>query len=168
MWLTFGWHVADMWLTCDWHMAYIKHNFEKWPELVSEFKWVKKWLLERLSPLKTPSIMATSFCWHVTDMWLKCGWHVADMWLTCGRNCIVQGGRGITEIFLGLESYFFCYLVAHAKFHYPRTTPSGRKVTGLEERREEKNTVNSGHYVLPSTPKGSARITSHTCLQKKR
>ena len=40
----------------------------------------------------------------------------------------------------------------------PTTTPSGRKVNGGErrEREEEKNNVNSGHYILPATPKGSA------------
>ena len=34
------------------------------------------------------------------------------------------------------KSSFFCYLKLHAKFHNPRTTPSGRKVCGGEE--EEK------------------------------
>ena len=41
---------------------------------------------------------------------------------------------------------FVCEL--EAKFHNPRTIPSVRKVnTG---RREEKNAVKSGHYVLPA------------------
>ena len=37
-------------------------------------------------------------------------------------------------------------------------TPSGRKVTW--QRKEKKKAVNSGHYVLPATPMGSA----HTLL----
>ena len=46
----------------------------------------------------------------------------------------------------------------HAKFQNPRTIPSGRKVTGGEKKKgERKKTINSGHYVLPATPKGSAR-----------
>ena len=43
---------------------------------------------------------------------------------------------------------FFCELEPHAKFHDPRTTPSGRKVkTPEEERRRENNAINIGHYV---------------------
>jgi hypothetical protein len=52
-----------------------------------------------------------------------------------------------------------CNLKLHAKFHNPRTTSSGRKVTGSEEKEErkrEKKPVNNGHRVLLATPKGSA------------
>ena len=43
-----------------------------------------------------------------------------------------------------------------------RTTPSGRKDEKKEEKRErEKNIGNSGHYVVPAMPKGSA----HTSLR---
>ena len=35
---------------------------------------------------------------------------------------------GGVQSFLNLKSYFFCELKPHAKFRYPRTTPSGRKV----------------------------------------
>ena len=46
----------------------------------------------------------------------------------------------------------------HAKLKNPRATPSGIKVnTGEKER--EKQADNSGHYVLPAMPKGSARIS---------
>ena len=38
------------------------------------------------------------------------------------------------------------------------TIPSGRKVTGAEEKKK-KNTVNSWHYVLPAMPKGSTRTS---------
>jgi hypothetical protein len=38
-------------------------------------------------------------------------------------------------------------------------TPSGRKVTRSEEERKNNNAVSSGHYILPATPKGSARTS---------
>jgi hypothetical protein len=39
---------------------------------------------------------------------------------------------------IGLESYYFCKLGAHAKSRNPTTTPSGRKGIG-EERRKKIN-----------------------------
>ena len=43
---------------------------------------------------------------------------------------------------------FCCDLKPHATFQKPRTTPSGRNVTGGEEKEEkEKNAINSGHSV---------------------
>ena len=38
------------------------------------------------------------------------------------------------QFFLHIESYFVCELKPHAKFQYPRTAASGRKVTGGRER----------------------------------
>ena len=35
------------------------------------------------------------------------------------------------------KSYFLCDLKPHAKFENPRTTPSGKKVTGGERKREK-------------------------------
>ena len=40
--------------------------------------------------------------------------------------------------FVHPKSYFFCDLKLRAKFHNPRTTPSGRKVCGGEEEEKEK------------------------------
>ena len=53
-------------------------------------------------------------------------------------------------------------LEAHAKYQNPRATISWRKVAWGEERKRKSggNTVNTGHYVLSATPKGSA----HTSL----
>ena len=51
-----------------------------------------------------------------------------------------------------LKILFFCELKPHIQFQNPRTTPSGRKVTQSERKKEErKNAVNSGHYILSAT-----------------
>jgi hypothetical protein len=42
----------------------------------------------------------------------------------------------------------------NAKFQNRRTTLTGRKVTGSEERRKRKNTINRDHYTLPATVHG--------------
>jgi hypothetical protein len=54
------------------------------------------------------------------------------------------------------SSLNFLELKHLGKFHNPKTTPSRKKVT---ERQEEKHAINSGHYVFPATPKGSARTS---------
>ena len=52
---------------------------------------------------------------------------------------LIGGVRGVLEIRFSLESSFFCYLGAHAKFHNPSCLYSGRKVKASEEeRRKEK------------------------------
>ena len=53
------------------------------------------------------------------------------------------------HFFSRIKSFFFCELEPHAKFHDPRTIPSGRKVRVGERKKERKrnNAVNSGHYV---------------------
>ena len=50
------------------------------------------------------------------------------------------GEGGVTEFVLAWNPITFVTLGAHAKFHEPRTTPFGKKVTRLEER--EKNACN--------------------------
>ena len=60
--------------------------------------------------------------------------------------------RGDLQIFLHLKSYFVCEFKPHAKFQKHMTTPSGKKVTQAE-RKKEKNTIIRGHYILPATPK---------------
>ena len=53
---------------------------------------------------------------------------------------------------------FCCDLKHCAKFHYPRTTPCGRKVFGTERkkiRKKRNNHINIGHFV-PLQRKGSA------------
>ncbi len=59
-------------------------------------------------------------------------------------------GEGGVPFFFYPKSYFFCDLKLCAKFHNPRTTPSGRKVCGTQERRKKKknNPKNIGHFVL--------------------
>jgi hypothetical protein len=49
-------------------------------------------------------------------------------------NIIVRGVGGVPELFFLLESYYFCYLGAHAKFQNPTTTPSGQISNEPEER----------------------------------
>jgi hypothetical protein len=54
------------------------------------------------------------------------------------KNRIVRGVGGVPEIFFWLESYYFCYLGAHAKFQNPTTIPSGRMSHEPGEKREER------------------------------
>ena len=52
------------------------------------------------------------------------------------------------------------------KFKNPQTTLLGKEQGELKERKKEKNAVNSGHLVLPTAPKGSARtLLGPTCSQ---
>ena len=56
-----------------------------------------------------------------------------------------------------LSALLPCYVYSALRYfllHNPRTTPSGRKVHSGEI--GETNNVNSGHYLLFETPKGSA------------
>ena len=67
------------------------------------------------------------------------------MWRAEGQACADPGARtpiGASRNFIFLYPYLYSFI------------PSGRKVTGSEER---KNAINRGHYLLPATPKGSAR-----------
>ena len=65
------------------------------------------------------------------------------------KNAPQWGYWGGPKFCLYPKSYFFCDLKLCAKFHNPRTTPSGRKVCGTEKKKREKNNPkNSGHLVL--------------------
>ena len=58
--------------------------------------------------------------------------------------------------FVCCQSYNFSYLWPHAKFHNPRRTPSGRKVTNAKgERRKGKEKKRL--YLLLATPEGSGQ-----------
>ena len=48
------------------------------------------------------------------------------------KYVIVRGVGGVPELFWGLESSYFCYLGAQAKFQNPTTIPSGK----MRERRK--------------------------------
>ena len=61
------------------------------------------------------------------------------------------GGRGCPPNLSLPQILFFCYFKPHAKFQNPTITPSVRKVSEAERKKEEitrKNTVNSGDLVL--------------------
>ena len=60
---------------------------------------------------------------------------------------------------------FFCKLRLHAKCQNHRTIPSGRKVKSSEEERGKmNNSVNTGHFILPSVPEGNACTpVGHIC-----
>jgi hypothetical protein len=75
----------------------------------------------------------------------------------------LQGARGggSQNCYLPV-SYCFCDLKPRAKFHYPRTTPSGRKVCGTE-RKEKNNTKYSGHFVPQQRPRAAHALCSHQC-----
>ena len=51
----------------------------------------------------------------------------------CWRTCLGEGQFWGSPILFYPKSYLFCDLKLHAKFQNPRTTPSGRKVTGGED-----------------------------------
>ena len=51
----------------------------------------------------------------------------------------------VSENIFPLETEYFCYLGAHAKFQTRTTNPSGRKVTqGERKKKKGKKIVNSG------------------------
>ena len=64
---------------------------------------------------------------------------------------------GVPHFFSYPKSYFFGDLKPHAKYQNPRTTPSGRKVTQADRKKEkerrEKNAIHSGHLVQYKTCK---------------
>jgi hypothetical protein len=53
----------------------------------------------------------------------------------------------MSEVFFNHKYYLFCDLKLCAKFHNPRTTPSGRKVCGTERKKKKNNPNYSGHFV---------------------
>jgi hypothetical protein len=61
----------------------------------------------------------------------------------------------VSEIFLGVQSYYFGTSGPYAKIDNPRTTLSGRKVRVREKEKRKNNNNNSGHYV--GSAMGSAR-----------
>jgi hypothetical protein len=63
----------------------------------------------------------------------------------------------------GLESYYFCYLGAHAKLQNPMTTLSGRISNEPERERGgggEKNAIYSGHLHLCQQPRAAHALPS--------
>ena len=65
-----------------------------------------------------------------------------------GQNRVILGGRGVPEFFFLLESSYFCYLGAHAKFQIPTICPYwGLATAGTRKEQQEKkrkNIKNSG------------------------
>ena len=75
------------------------------------------------------------------------------------KYSIVRGVGGVPDFFEGLESSYFCYLGAHAKFQNPMTTSSGRISNEPEERKKERERRKKIH----SSRWGSS-ITVCACL----
>ena len=82
---------------------------------------------------------------------------------TCACEVSAQnntyGDEEGSPILFVVINYIFFKVWPHAKFQNPSKTQSGRKVSEMEreKEREEKKTVNRGHFSLPPTmPKGSA------------
>jgi hypothetical protein len=69
--------------------------------------------------------------------------------------------RGEFQIFVYPKSYFLCDLKLHAKFHNPRTTPSGRK----EKERKKKNTKYSGHFISQQRPRAANTLRPWALLR---
>ena len=86
------------------------------------------------------------------------GGNAADNGLDGGTSPPIDMSGHFSALMSAKSCLPICLLLGpHAKFKNPRTTTSGRKVTKAERKREEKkNAINSGHYVLPATPKGRA------------
>ena len=63
-----------------------------------------------------------------------------------GQNRVILGGRGVPEIFFLLESSYFCYLGAHAKFQIHTICPYWGLATVVTRTRTrvEESTKNSG------------------------
>ena len=61
------------------------------------------------------------------------------------KNGVKIGGGGglggVPLIFFHPKSYFLCDLKPHAKFHNPTITPSGRKVSEAERKKETLSSV---------------------------
>ena len=75
------------------------------------------------------------------------------------------GLGGVPEFFFWLESSYFCYLGAHAKFWNPTTTPSVRISNEPEEeergkKEREENSIYSGHLRLCQQPRAAHALRS--------
>ena len=77
----------------------------------------------------------------------------------------MRGGRGVPEIFFGLE--YFCYLGAHAKFCNPICLLSGIQVREREEEERKKLQSKVATYIYASSQgqrTNSAQTNVETCL----